>query len=180
MQHWAKLRLAKGLHERDLAQTSLEVRHLATICSSTNTLVGDMVRPALLTFEREFFEAQGLPLLAGTLTLQTKQDARAAGFAAQYFLLTGVSKEVRQKALACSPTRCTAMVEAAALLSGLREAVPRAREDLEWLMEQHPCEPALLERVSKSPPLSVLPSAGALEHNGLERLLRDMVDGGSL
>ncbi|MDP1917724.1 MAG: hypothetical protein Q8L14_15890 [Myxococcales bacterium] len=179
MQQWAKLRLVKGLHEHALAQASVEVRHLASVCGATSTLIGEMIRLSILLFEREFFEANGLPLLDGTITPQTKQDARAAGFAAHQFLLTGVPTAVKQKALACSPMRCTAMVEAAALLSGLRGAVPRVRDDLDWLKAQKPCEPALFERLATSPLLSSLPTVDALEHDGLERVLREMVDGGS-
>lgn len=179
MQQWAKLRLVKGLHEHELAQASVEVRHLASVCGATSTLIGEMIRLSILLVEREFFEANGLALLEGTLTPQTKQDARAVGFAAHQFLLTGVPSAVKQKALACSPMRCTAMVEAAALLSGLRGAVPRVREDLDWLKGQKPCEPALLERLATSPPLSSLPTVDALERNGLERVLRELVDGGA-
>lgn len=56
LQSWSKLRLLKGLHERDLAQASLEVRHLADLCGSTGSLVGDMIRVAMLGIERGFFE----------------------------------------------------------------------------------------------------------------------------
>jgi len=178
MMQWAKLRLVKGFHERELARASLEVRHLATICASTSTLVGEMVRLSILTSEREFFEAQGLPPLDGALTPQTKQQARSEGFAARHFLMTGVSVAVKKKALACSRTRCAALTEAASLLSGLRGAVPRVREDLEWLKEQQPCEPALLERVATSPPLSSLPPVASMERE-FEQHIREMVDGGS-
>jgi hypothetical protein len=179
MLHWAKLRLAKGLNEHDLAQASLEVRHLATICASTSTLVGEMVRLSMLTLEREFFEAQGLPPLDGAITPQTKQHARSAGFAARNFLMSGVAIAVKKKALACSQTRCAAINEAASLLSGLRGAMPRIREDLDWLKEQQPCEPALLERIATSPPLSSVPPFDSMEGE-FEQQLREMVDGGSL
>ncbi len=172
MLHWSKLRLAKGLNEHDLAQASLEVRHLATICASTSTLVGEMVRLSMLTLEREFFEAQGLPPLDGAITPQTKQHARSAGFAARNFLMSGVPIAVKKKALACSQTRCATINEAASLLSGLRGAMPRIREDLDWLKEQQPCEPALLDRIATSPPLSSVPPFDSMEAE-FEQQLRE-------
>lgn len=124
LQNWAKLRLLKGLHEGDLASASLEVRHLAMLCATTGTLVGDMIRLAILGIERGFSEEHQLPN-APALTQAEAQRLRGASFAAVDFLLPGVDPATRTKALKCLPNRCTALVEALGMSASLRELVPR-------------------------------------------------------
>ncbi|MFO0599774.1 MAG: hypothetical protein U0228_30985 [Myxococcaceae bacterium] len=177
LQTWVKLRLLKGLHEGDLASASVEVRHLAELCGTTGSLVGDMIRVAMLGIERGFYEEHQLDT-APAMTQPEAQRLRAASFAAIEFLLPGVDAATRAKALKCLPNRCTAMVEATGLTASMRELDPSVGEHLQWLTSQPQCDPALSAMSARSNPAP----AGELATNPLftqlDDHLRTLLDGG--
>jgi hypothetical protein len=154
LQQWAKLRLIKGAREGDLPRASLEVQHLAELCASTQTLIGQMIRSAMFGSERTFYERLGVLVPASLPNTEQTQAYRRAAFAGMYFLLPGVPKRVREKAVTCSAARCTALNEALSMTSSVRAALPEAQETLDWLMSQSPCDSALAERISKSAPVT--------------------------
>ena len=154
LQQWSKLRLVKGIAENDLARASLEVRHLADLCGSTTILIGEMIRAAILGIERSLYEGLGQPVPKALPTADEALAFRRTTFASMYFLYPGVPKSVREKAIACSASRCSAITEALSISASARAAAPEAQENLEWLMEQHPCDVALAESISRSPPVN--------------------------
>ncbi len=154
LMHWAKLRFLKGALEADLARASMEVRHLAMLCGSTHLLIGDMIRFAIYGIERRFFEQLGQPAPSGLSDAVDGESSRRTVFAGMYFLYPGVPKAVRQKALTCAASRCSAMTEAIAINAAARATLPEAQEGLEWLLGQHPCDAELAARIAKSPPAS--------------------------
>jgi hypothetical protein len=161
LQAWVKLRLLKGLHEGDLASASVEVRHLAELCGSTGSLVGDMIRIQMFNVERGFVEEHHLSLQPA-LTFQQGQRLRYADFAARDFLLPGVPKEVRSRALECAPVKCTAIMEALGATSMVSDVAAGAQEHLKWLLAQSPCDPALAAMTAKFRPLPPTEILGAM------------------
>jgi hypothetical protein len=150
LQQWSKLRLAKGLNENDLARASLEVRHLADLCGSTNILIGEMIRAAILGIERAMYEKLGQPVPDALPSAEEALAFRRTTFASMYFLFPGVPKAVREKAIACSAARCSAITEALGISGGARNVVPEAQENFDWLMKQSPCDSALADSIDKS------------------------------
>jgi len=179
LQHWVKLRLVKGKFENDLPQASLEVRHLADLIASSGTLVAEMIRAAIYGIERGYWELLGLtppePLPSAEAVLQM----RHTGFASMYFLYPGVPRAVRTRALACMPIRCTALTESIGATAAMRELVPNAEDDLQWLLAQAPCDPVQAERLSRGPPLDAAMLRQSFSgEGGLERAMRELLDGG--
>ncbi len=179
LQTWSKLRLLKGLREGDLAAASLEVRHLADLIASSGTLLGEMIRVAIHGIERKTWDDAGLVPPDPPLTDAERFEARHAAFAGMYFLYPGVARAVREKALKCVPSRCSALVEAIGASSSLAGLVPSATGDVEWLLAQAPCDPALAAQAAKAPPIT---AALAMQNfNGersLEKSMRQLTDGG--
>jgi hypothetical protein len=178
LQHWVKLRLIKGKNDGDLAQASAEVRHLADLCASSGTMIGEMIRIAMLNIERGVWEASGQ---VPPSPLPSPDDAvrmRHAAFAGMYFLYPGVPRAVREKALACNPARCSALMEAIGVTAALRDVVS-VDDELQWLRAQAPCDPLQADRLAKGP---ALPARLLAENwsgdTGLEPSLRHLLDGG--
>ncbi|MEW5741203.1 MAG: hypothetical protein AB1938_19930 [Myxococcota bacterium] len=177
--HWVRLRLLKGLHEGDLPRASEEVRHLADLCASSGTLVGEMIRAGMYGIERETWTGAGLTPVEPLPTAEEVQRFRFAGRAAPYFLFPGVRPEVRRKALECMPLRCAALNEAIGAAAALRGVTPSADEAIGWLSGQQPCEPALAAWLAKVPPSSVESLATNLTAEaGVEPFVRQLLDGG--
>jgi hypothetical protein len=178
LQHWAKLRLIKGRNENDLPSASLEVRHLADLCASTGTLIGEMIRVAMYGIERAVWESAGLTPADPPPSADDGLRIRFSTFAALYFLYPGVPRPVREKALACTPARCAALNEGLGAAASFREVEPTAPDDLDWLLAQPGCESELAQRVARGPPApaSVLASLG--ENAGVEHFMRLLTDGG--
>ncbi len=151
LQHWAKLRLLKGAKEGELEQASVEVRHLADLCAATGILIGEMIRAAMYGIERTFYEHMGLPKPSRLPSADETQAYRRTTYAGMYFLMPGVSKAVRERAIACSAARCPAINEALGVSAAARDALPEARESLDWLLAQSPCDAVLAERIANSP-----------------------------
>ena len=170
LQSWVKLRLLKGLHEGDLPSASAEVRHLAELCGSTGTLVGDMIRLSMLGLERGFIEEHHLSLQPA-LTVEQGQRLRSADFAARDFLIPGVPKDVREKALKCAPIKCTALMEALGATTMVSDIVPGTQEHVQWLLAQSPCDPALAGMMSKFRPLPPTEVLGSMMTFTLEENL---------
>jgi hypothetical protein len=155
LQHWAKLRLVKGLRENDLPRAAAEVRHLGQLCASNGTMLGEMYRLALLGIERGVWEAAGQPLPPEATSSTEQQDARRAEFSSMYFLMPGVPKAVKEKALGCGVPRCAMLTEAIGATASLRDVAPATDEDLGWLLAQRPCDEGLAMRLSKGAPMKV-------------------------
>jgi hypothetical protein len=178
LQSWARLRLLKGLHENDLAQASVEVRHLAQLVGTTGSLIGDMIRISMLGIERGFLEEHQLTL-APAMTADEAFRLRHANFAAKDFLLPGVDRAVREKAMKCMPNRCTALTESIGSTAMVRDLVPQAGEHLSWLLEQPQCDPALSQLASRFKPMSAPEVLDGLSANPLEESMRALLDAGT-
>ncbi len=179
LQTWAKLRLLQGLREGDLAAASLEVRHLADLIASSGTLLGEMIRVAIHGIERKTWDDAGLVPPDPPLTDAERFEARHASFAGMYFLYPGVPRAVREKALECVPSRCSALVEAIGASSSLAGLVPSATGDVEWLLAQAPCDPALAAQAAKAPPITAeLAMQNFNGERSLEKSMRQLTDGG--
>lgn len=182
LQSWVKLRLIKGRVENDLPRASLEVRHLADLCASSGTfLLGEMIRTAMYGIERRVWEDAGLSPPEPLPTSDEVQRLRHASFAGMYFLMPGVPRSVREKALACTPARCATLTEGLIATAALRDLAPNAAEDLEWLQAQGPCDAVAAARFARGPaqPLETLFESYAGE-TGVEHAMLALlsVDGG--
>lgn len=151
LQHWSKLRMLKGVHENDLTNAEHEVHHLADLCGSTTILLGEMIRVAIYGIERAFYAKLGLALPADLPSAADAQTYRRTAYAGMYFMWPGVSKAVREKALECSVAKCVALTEGLSVSAGARSMMPEAQETLDWLLKQRQCDPALAEKISRSP-----------------------------
>ncbi len=163
---WSKLRLVKGWHEGRLPEAAQEVRHLADLIASTSTLIGEMIRSAMYVFERKVWEAAGQPPPDTVLSADNQQTLRRVAFASFYFLAPGVPRAVKEKALACSSTRCSGLMEAIGQHAAWRDAAPDLMGDADWLMAQSPCDPALARRLANGPPATLVDLAGSAKPGG--------------
>lgn len=179
LQNWVKLRLLKGVHDGELESASREVRHLAALCASTGTLVGEMIRVAIYNIERKTWEDVGQPIPQDGLTADDAFRARHASLGGTYFLYPGVPRAVREKALKCVPTRCSSLLEGIGVTASFRALVPSAQQDLDWLLAQKPCDDALARRLTNVPPVKpelleqMLGSEG-----GIVKSMAALTDGG--
>ncbi len=178
LQSWVKLRLLKGLHENDLPQASVEVRHLGDLVATTGSLVGDMIRIAFFNIERGFYEEHGLTAPPG-LTAHQAHQLRHGDFASRQFLMPGVESAVREKAIKCMPNRCTAMAEAIGTTAMMRKVAPESREHLTWLLQQPQCDPALAELSARFRPLAAKEVMEVLDSHPLEESMRALLDAGT-
>lgn len=151
---WAKLRLVKGWREGQLPVAAAEVRHLGDLCASTGLLTGELFRVALYELERATWEAAGQAPPAELPTRAEADGLNRAALAGAYFLAPGVPRAVKAQALACTPTRCSALTEALAQHVAWRAAAPDAVGDLDWLTQQPACDPGLAQRQSKGAPVA--------------------------
>lgn len=180
LMNWSKLRLIKGVHEGNLAQASVEVRHLADLIRSSGTLIGEMIRFAIYGLERKVWEDLGQPMPEGLPSTDEAWRLRHSAFAGMYFLYPGVPRAVREKALACIPTRCAALMEAIGAAASLRQLLPEAQLDLAWLQAQSPCDPELAARAARSPPITrdVITQNFMGGPAGIEPSMQSLTDGG--
>jgi hypothetical protein len=177
LQQWAKLRLIKGKNEGDLARASAEVRHLADLCASTETMNGEFQRTAMHAIERAVWE---LAALEPPTPLPTEDEAnayRALVVAGAYFLLPGVSDEVRERALDCAPSRCASISEAIGATAAMADLEPGAARSLRWLRDQHGCHSSWLDRVSEKGNPQVIRELLENPTAGVDRALA-LIDGG--
>jgi hypothetical protein len=176
LQNWAKLRLIKGKNENDLPQASLEVRHLGDLIASNGTLLSEMIRAAFYGIERGVWDAAGLVAPEPVPSADDVQRIRQSSFSSIFFLYPGVAKEVREKALACTPARCSAITEAVGMAAAMRGLEPGAADDLDWLRSQPGCDQALAERIARGTKTlhpDALPTSNDLAH-----WMRLLTDGG--
>lgn len=180
MQNWVKLRLVKARDEGDLAQASVEIRHLGDLIASSGTLIGEMIRAAMFGIERGFYEDLGVPPPAPVPSADDVAQLRGVAWAGMYFLFPGVKREVREKALACLPMRCVGLMEAIGSTAALRDVVPNAQEHLDWLRAQSPCDPLQAQRMARGPavPLDQLIESYAGD-TGVEKWMQRLLDGGT-
>ena len=181
MQNWVKLRLVKARDEGDLAQASVEVRHLGDLIASSGTLLGEMIRAAFFNIERGFYEDLGVQPPAPVPSADDVSQLRGVAFAGMYFLFPGVKREVREKALACTPMRCVDLMEAIGSTAALRNVVPDAQGHLDWLRAQSPCDPLQAERMARGPavPIDELVENYSGDGAGVEKWMRRLLDGGT-
>lgn len=150
---WAKLRLLKGAHDHDLWAASDEVLHLAELCASNGSLLGELLRGAFHALVRGSFVRAGSPVPAGVFTEADRREVRDAALAGVHLLYPGVPNDVRETALACMPMRCAALNEAIGFASGLGAVRASVADDVRWLSQQQPCDAALATLLSHAPPL---------------------------
>lgn len=152
--HWARLRLLKGTHEGELEQATIEVLHLADLCASGGTLLGEMMRASSFHgLVRETWAQAGRAPPLAPFSDAERGRVRAAAFAGTYLLYPGVPNEVRTKALGCIPMRCAALQEALGVAASLRAVRPSTEADANWLREQQPCDAASADLLLRAPPL---------------------------
>ena len=115
--HWAKLRLVNGLTQGGVLQAAAEVRHLAKICESTQTLVGLEVGLAMRGFEtlvhdlaiQRGLDVSGWPaVLDGAEKIKARQLSRVASL----YFYPGVSPRVMRRASECAVGVCPALADA--------------------------------------------------------------------
>jgi hypothetical protein len=104
LMQWAKLRLIKGLHEQDLAQASLEVRHLAKLCGSTGTLIGTMTQLSMYEVERLVWQREGAAPQVPLPSPEEVAAARSLAMTQPYLLAPRVPRAVKARALECGPS----------------------------------------------------------------------------
>ena len=178
LQNWVKLRLIKGKNEGELAQASVEVRHLADLCASSGTMIGEMIRAAMYGIERGVWQAAGLTPPESLPTSDDVQTIRHSARAGMYFLFPGVSREVKQKALKCIPARCAALTEAIGASASMRPALANT-DDIDWLLAQEPCDLTLATSLSRGRPLPLTAVAEGFEGQlPLEQWMKALTDGG--
>lgn len=180
LQHWAKLRLVKGRLEGDLVTAALEVRHLGDLCASTGTLLGQMIRAAMLGIERGVWESAGLTPPSDPPPSQADTNRfRQVALMNLHFLYPGVPTEVRRKALECSPMPCAMLFEAMTVSAALREVSPDAAPTLEWLSAQPTCDEGLARRLAAAPSSPTGVQLFLQSDLGLESMMRELLDGGT-
>ncbi|MEW6434957.1 MAG: hypothetical protein AB1730_25940 [Myxococcota bacterium] len=180
MQNWVRLRLVKARDEGDLSQASLEIHHLGDLIASSGTLIGEMIRAAFFNIERGFYEDAGLQPPMALPSADEVQQLRGVAFAGMYFLFPVVKRAVREKALACLPMRCVGLTEAIGSTAALRNVVPAAREHLDWLLAQSPCDPLQAQRLARGPGASIdeLIDNYSGDGVGVEKWMQRLLDGG--
>ncbi len=152
--HWARLRLLKGAHEGQLEQATSEVLHLADLCASGGTLIGELMRASSFHgLVRETWAQAGRAPPVAPFSESERAQVRAAAFAGAFLLYPGVPNEVRAKALECIPMRCAALQEALGVSASLRAVRPTGEADAKWLREQQPCDVASADLLLTAPPL---------------------------
>ncbi len=149
LRDWAKLRLVKGKNEHDLAQASLEVRHVGDLIASNGAWVSELMRSKFYGLERSAWDAAGQQPAEPLPSADDLERLRQSTFASHFFLFPGVPKEVREKALACARVRCVAVTEALGMAAGTRDLEPDAADDLEWLSAQPGCDRALAQQYAR-------------------------------
>lgn len=170
--HWARLRLLKGTHEGELEQATTEVLHLADLCASGGTLIGEMMRASSFHgLVRETWAQAGKAPPIAPFSEAERGQVRAAAFAGTYLLYPGVPNEVRTKALGCIPMRCAALQEALGVAASLREVRPSSEADAKWLREQQPCDAASADLLLRAPPLEASRLVD-LKHGGLSEWMK--------
>jgi hypothetical protein len=179
LQSWAKLRLLKGVHEGNLAQASVEVRHLAGLIASSGTLIGEMIRLAMYGIERKTWEELGQPMPEGIPSTDEAWRLRHSAFAGMYLLYPGVPRAVKEKALKCIPMRCSALVEAIGAAASMRQLVPGMQQEIDWLRSQSPCDAEVATQAANSPPATrEILTQNYMRDAKLLNALQSMTDGG--
>jgi hypothetical protein len=177
LMQWQKLRLMKGLRDGDLAQATVETRHLGRLIESTGTLLGLMILASMNGVELLVWQQAGLPVPPGAWSDDERGRVRRLGLSSPFFLYPGVSEAVRAKALACAANRCSMLAEGIDGAAALREVTPQAGEDLQWLLGQHPCDEALARRQVAAQPLPLEKLKDLTESPGVRQVVPP--DGGS-
>jgi hypothetical protein len=179
LQHWAKLRLLKGVHEGNLAQASVEVRHLAGLIASSGTLIGEMIRIAIYGIERKTWEDLGQPMPEALPSADEAWRLRHSAFAGMYLLYPGVPRAVKEKALKCIPMRCAALVEAIGAAASMKQIVPGMQQEIDWLRAQSPCDAETATRAANSPPATrEILQQNYMSDLSLMNSLNSLTDGG--
>ena len=120
----AKMHLKRGAKEGHLIEAARDVRQLAWLSYSTESLLGGMVGLALLAIERTAWEWAGKHDVATTgwtpVPEPTTEKAKKVLAAAPAFFNPLSSEATFARAMACDKvTRCAALTEAATVTSGL-------------------------------------------------------------
>ncbi len=179
LQHWAKLRLLKGVHEGNLAQASVEVRHLAGLIASSGTLIGEMIRISMYGIERKTWEDLGQPMPEALPSADEAWRLRHSAFAGMYLLYPGVPRAVKEKALKCIPMRCAALVEAIGAAASMKQIVPGMQQEIDWLRAQSPCDTEVATRAANSPPATrEILQQNYMSDISLMNSLHSLTDGG--
>jgi hypothetical protein len=153
-QLWAKLQLAQGLKNGDIAEASAEVRHLADLLHTQGTLIADLVGVAILRIEQRSHDAlaaAGTDVAAWpapTIDEATANELREVSLAGPRYFYPGVSPEVVAKAAACVTTSpCPAFLEGLGAQSVLGSySSADNRELIEAASAKAGCDPKLAER----------------------------------
>lgn len=179
LMHWSKLRLLKGVHDGNLAQASVEVRHLAGLIASSGTLIGEMIRISLYNIERKTWEDLGQPVPGGLPSADENWRLRHSAFAGMYLLYPGVPRAVKEKALKCVPMRCAALLEAIGAAASVRQIVPGMQQEIEWLQGQSPCDSQVATQAANSPPATrEILTQNYMSERGLVSSMQSLTDGG--
>lgn len=167
--NWMKLRLIKGREEHELAQASVEVRHLADLLVSTGERGASSMRLKAFIAERHVWESEDLPVPAELPTARVGYQLALLSLASQFFLYPGVSGAVREQALRCMPNaeRCEALAQAIRETVLLSAVYPQAKADLQWLHAQSRCDQAHFSLLNDREPASFERLVGYYKGNAL-------------
>ena len=121
--HWSKLRLAKGIAEAEPMAAALEVRELARLCMSTETLIGAMIAASMLELEAHAHAALGPGAPAQWLLLVDEQEVeqmRRMIFAGPAYLGLETPEAYSDTYRSIGVGRCTAIHESFMIALGFR------------------------------------------------------------
>lgn len=159
VRYWVKLRYALGFARGDVAQASVEVRHLADLMRSQGLLVSEL--NAMMIYRNDAqaraaaasasIDVSNWPAMDPALTQAWGKMAWASG----RFALPGVSEATMRKAATCMPSPCSGLVEGLGLgrsLGGYATA-----DDMSVVTDlgaQAGCEADMISRAGAAHPVS--------------------------
>ena len=167
--HWSKVRLLQGLASGAPQEAAAEVRHLAWLATSTETVIGGMVGLALLRLEERahlaFVSGGGDPGAWKPISHETIETAKRVMLAAQLYADPKLPEEISAPALAAAKPSvglCAALNEQVAVSSALKaledkEVTPMlGRLDARMAAATPPCRLELSRLVIAKPSLELL------------------------
>ncbi|MBI4822527.1 MAG: hypothetical protein HY791_40075 [Deltaproteobacteria bacterium] len=154
---WAKLAFVRAFALGGLAKAADEVRHLGALVESNGILLSEVVAVIILDIERAAFEharATGMDTTGWTPPAEYDSVAvRNTLKASPNFLFPGVDPAVMKKALACAPSPCSALDEAAAFHTAIGAEAPTDTSNAFFqLAGSVKCDAALLAMLRNATP----------------------------
>ncbi len=147
----ARLHLARSMSKGDVQTAFDDVRHLATLMRSTDTLLGEMMASMIAVDAHDVIEAtrhRGLTISAPwVLSAEQRLEVRQLSFASASFFWPGVEEKTMTRAASCSIAPCTALNEGAFMhaIAGKLAGTDTAGTLKRLLTAQRRCDSRLLD-----------------------------------